>query len=95
MGFIIKVAFIDISDELSEAVAAIISAEKEGRSADAQKAYAVLSNMDMLTLANVRSKIGPTLDSRNTLEIIELQNNLSKVYRERYIKAKKLATGQK
>ena len=46
IGVVIKLAFLDSSDELSDAMGAIINAKKDGRFDDAERAYQVLSEMD-------------------------------------------------
>ncbi|MDR3144544.1 MAG: hypothetical protein LBT64_03555, partial [Puniceicoccales bacterium] len=95
IGQIMKMSFIDINRELSDAMAAIIAARAEGRLEDAENAYATLSDVSHISLDNVKSRIIPTLTSKNILKISAMQNEIRRHFKAQYLAAKKIANGAK
>ncbi|MDR2737545.1 MAG: extracellular solute-binding protein [Puniceicoccales bacterium] len=91
IGIIIKLAFIDVSFELSDAMDAIIRARKDGRERDAEAAYAILSDMSDMNYNHVVTNIIPIFSSKDILRIAELQNSITEKYRRQYLLAKKAA----
>jgi ABC-type Fe3+ transport system substrate-binding protein len=93
MSIIIKLAFIDLNEELSSAMGAIIRARREGRIEAAEEAYAVLANMSGLNYEDVLSSILPVFARKNVLEILALQNKIGEKHRKLYVAARKIANG--
>jgi hypothetical protein len=94
MGPLVKLAFIDTHDELSDAMRSIIRAQKDGRMEDAEKAYQVMAALEDLSCDNIYSNIIPVFDGKNILKIANLQNKITKKFRKQYLKAKKIADGR-
>jgi ABC-type Fe3+ transport system substrate-binding protein len=95
LGVIVKIAFIDQSDELSAAMGAVIRAHAEGREGSAEAGYAILSDMSDLNYDAVIRDIMPVLTCKDVLKISKLQNTISEKFRLQYIAAKKAADRQK
>jgi ABC-type Fe3+ transport system substrate-binding protein len=93
IGPLIKLAFIELHRELSAAMGAIIAARREGRLADAERAYALLSSMDSLAYAPTISEIRPILRSRDVLAVAKLRHAIGEGFRARYLEAERIANG--
>ncbi|MDR1432971.1 MAG: extracellular solute-binding protein [Puniceicoccales bacterium] len=93
IGVVIKLAFIEPSCELSDAMSAIIRASGEGRERDAAEAYGVLSDLSDMSYENLVSQIIPVLAGKDVLRNAVLQNEISEKYRLQYLKAKRIAEG--
>jgi hypothetical protein len=93
IGPLVKLAFLDLHGELSAAMGAIIAARREGRTADADAAYAILSAMDPLTYDSVIATVRPALRSKNVLAVARLRSAIGERFRARYTEAKRVAEG--
>ncbi|MDR1413378.1 MAG: extracellular solute-binding protein [Puniceicoccales bacterium] len=93
LSYIMKVAFIDLNSELSEAMGAIIRARREGRESEAARAYEILSDLSDLTIDMVALDIIPIISGKNILKNIALQNRISRKCRMQYLEAKRIADG--
>lgn len=93
LRFVIKAAFIDTHRELSRAWKAIIDARDEGRREDADGAFALMQNIDILSHKNATGDIRSKLYSGDALDIIKLQGSLTHQFRKRYSEAENLAKG--
>lgn len=86
-----KVLFMDPFTELSKAWKAIIDAEQEGRCEQSRRAEAVLSDLDDLSYDWVFNTLNPLLKAKNPLLKINIETELTQKFREKYIKAYKIA----
>ncbi len=93
--FLIRVIFIDILSELRAAMAAIIAARSEGRTAEADRAYAVLSDLSRVSYENVGTRIKEVLTLRSAIEEVRLARELSGHFREQYREAERIARGSR
>lgn len=89
-----KVLFMDPFTELSKAWKAIIDAEKDGRCEQANRAEAVLADLDSLNYDWVFNTLNPILKAKNPLLKIRLETELTQKFREKYLMAYKIATGK-
>ena len=89
-----KVLFMDPFTELSKAWKAIIEAQNEGRSEQAQKALEVFESLDEISYDWVFEILMPKLKSKNPLVKINLETELTQNYRQKYLEAYRIATGQ-
>ena len=85
-----KVLFMDPFTELSKAWKAIIDAQAEGRVAQAESALAVMEDLNDITYDWVFSTLIP--NSKNPLQRISLETELTKKFRQKYIQAYQIAT---
>jgi len=85
-----KVLFMDPFTELSKAWKAIIDAQAEGRMAQAESALAVMEDLNDITYDWVFSTLIP--NSKNPLQKISLETELTKKFRQKYIQAYQIAT---
>lgn len=93
IGVVIKLAFLDSSDELSDAMGAIINAKKDGRFADAERAYEVLSEMDDINYDAIKNGLLTLKKGPELLPSLKKRNEISDRFRKRYILAKTIANG--
>ncbi|MEQ9823306.1 MAG: ABC transporter substrate-binding protein [Puniceicoccaceae bacterium] len=94
LRFIIKTAFIDPHQELSEAWAAIQSARQQGRLDDANRALAVFSELDKIHYEQAATHIGSILNKRTKIEEVQLARTLTLHFRDQYQRATQIANGQ-
>jgi hypothetical protein len=92
-GSIIKLAFIDNNIELVEAWGAILRARAEGRTREAKKAEALMTDLSELEYVNVIRNIAKALDNKNITSALKFQNDFCDSFRKRYILAKLTAEG--
>lgn len=85
-----KVLFMDPFTELSKAWKAIIDAKADGRIDQAENALAVMEDLDEITYDWVFSTLVP--HSKNPLQKINLETELTKKFRQKYIKAYQIAS---
>lgn len=85
--FIFKVAFIDVHRELREAWGAIIEARKQGRNVAADKALALLTNLEHINYQETIDTINPALKSRDRIIEVRLADQLSRIFRNQYRQA--------
>lgn len=90
--FLIKVAFMDVHDELTAAWRSILAARAEGRDADAERAFGVLTDLSMIDLPNTRSTISAGI-RQSRLDEVRLARDLSHHFRSQYVEAKRIADG--
>lgn len=93
IGVVIKLAFLDSSDELSDAMGAIINAKKDGRFDDAERAYQVLSEMDDINYDAIKNGLLTLKKGSELLPSLKRRNEISDKFRKRYIIAKTIANG--
>jgi len=89
---IIRIAFIDVRPELTAAWAAILEARSEGRTADADRAYAIFSQLDRIDFNQASTTIKTALRSA-PLEEVQLTRELSAHFREQFRAAEQMARG--
>lgn len=94
MGRVIKLAFLDPNIELGEAMGAIINAQKEGRTNDAERAYKILSNMDIIQYEIVAKEMKAITLSKDILKIADYFENISEHFRKQYLEALNVANGR-
>lgn len=94
LRFIVRAAFIDPGDELRSAWGAIIQAREEGRTADADAALAVLTNLSAIDYEQASTTINEAL-GQGALARLDLLNQLSSHFREQYKRAQQIAQGGK
>ena len=93
IGVVIKLAFLDSSDELSDAMGAIINANKDGRSDDAERAYKVLSEMGDINYDAIKNGLLTLKKGHELLPSLKKRNEISDKFRKRYTLAKTIANG--
>ncbi|MGE4549842.1 MAG: ABC transporter substrate-binding protein, partial [Opitutales bacterium] len=93
LRFIIKTAFIDPRNELVAAWSAIIQAEEEGRTEQAEAARAIFSDLSRIDQAKAKEEIGATLSSRDKLAEVRLAKDLTIHFRNQYRRARSVARG--
>lgn len=89
---IVRAAFIDPGEELRSAWGAILQARAEGRTADADAAYAVMSDLSAIDFTQAGTTINDAL-SKGALERLDLLTQLSGHFREQYRRAEQIASG--
>ena len=92
--FIFKVAFIDVHHELRQAWKAIIEARQQGRTAAADKAMKLLTNLDPVDYKKARGAINQALKSRDRILEVRLADQLSLTLRNQYRQAYIIARTQ-
>ena len=85
-----KALFMDPFTELSKAWKAIIDAQAEGRMAQAESALSIMEDLDDITYDWVFNTLIP--NSKNPLQRISLETELTKKFRQKYIQAYQIAT---
>lgn len=85
--FIFKVAFIDVHHELRQAWKAIIEARQQGRTAAADKAMKLLTNLEPVDYKKARGSINQALKSRDRILEVRLADQLSRTFRKQYRQA--------
>lgn len=94
LRFGIKSAFVDPHKELVQAWKAIIQARKEGRRGDADRALAVLQNLEELFYdEGASNEIRQLLNGSDPLKVIQLQGNLTEKFIRKYELVKMIARG--
>lgn len=93
LRFIVRAAFIDPGDELRAAWIAILQARAEGRSADADAAFAVMQDLSVVNYAEAGSTIDEALGG-GSLSRLNLLTELSGHFRKQYTRARALAEGR-
>ncbi|MCC5833995.1 MAG: extracellular solute-binding protein [Opitutales bacterium] len=91
--FLIRVSFMDVRDELARAWKAILNARAEGRTDDADRALAVLSDLSAIDYASTQSGIRSAL-RESPLSQVQLARDLSRHFRDQYRIALRIANGQ-
>ncbi|GHC08420.1 ABC transporter substrate-binding protein [Cerasicoccus arenae] len=92
LRFVVRAAFIDPGDELRAAWGSILQARSEGRTADADAALAVLSDLSVIDYEAASTTIAAALRD-NALARLELLTTLSGHFREQYKHARTIAEG--
>lgn len=87
---IIRVCFIDVHKELKEAWGAIAQARLDGRDEAADRAEAVLQDLERISYAEAKSTIDAALKAPR-IEEVRLARSLSDHFRTQYAKARDLA----
>ena len=90
---IIRICFIDVRAELMEAWSAIIEARAEGRTDDADRAEAVLTDLSRITYAEASTTIDAALNAP-AIEEVRLARELSEHFRNQYHRARDIARGE-
>lgn len=90
---LIRICFIDVRKELVAAWAAIIDARKAGRTADAERAEALLSDLSRISYREAETTIDAALKAPR-IEEVRLARDLSEHFRQQYIAARRIAEGQ-
>jgi ABC-type Fe3+ transport system substrate-binding protein len=90
MRTLIRVCFIDVHDELSEAWWAIAEARREGREAAAQRAEAVFADLSLISYAEANTTIDAALKAPK-IEEVRLARALSDHFRNQYARARDIA----
>lgn len=93
LRFVVRAAFIDPGDELRAAWGAIIQARQEGRTADADAALAVMTDLSAIDFQQASTTINEAL-GQGSLARLELLNQLSGHFREQYQRTQQIATGK-
>ena len=93
LRYVIRVAMMDPIDELKMAWKAIIDAQLEGREDDAQRALAILQNVEAISHEQASGIINQTLRSRNKIEEVKLSRELADTFRAQYLQAYAIAAG--
>jgi iron(III) transport system substrate-binding protein len=95
LRFVIRSAFIDARDELNRAWGAIIAARKEGRTDDADEAFAIMQDLSEVSYKKVQTTISKALKGGDPLEEIRLSSYLTNHYIAQYDRAYAVAKGRK
>ncbi len=89
-----KVLFMDTFTELAKAWYAIIKAQKKGHHAQAKQAMSVFEDLDEISYDWVVTTLIPILKSKNPLQQIDLETELTRKFRNKYLEALRLAKGK-
>jgi len=92
LRFVVRAAFIDPGDELRAAWGAILQARAEGRTADADAALTVLTDLSAIDYEQATTTINDSL-GEGALGRLELLTKLSGHFREQYERAQQIARG--
>ncbi|WP_269538910.1 ABC transporter substrate-binding protein [Cerasicoccus fimbriatus] len=92
LRFVVRAAFIDPGEELRAAWGSILRAREEGRTADADVAYAVLSDLSAIDFEQAKTTIDEKL-GEGALGRLELLTQISGHFREQYTRAQQIAEG--
>lgn len=92
-GLLIKLVFIDNNIELVDAWGAILRARQEGRLNDAAPAEKMMADFSQLTYHKVINEIIPAFRNKNVVSALRAQNELSDIFRKKYILVKSIANG--
>lgn len=90
---IIRICFIDVRSELVEAWSAILEARREGRDAEADRAYAVLSDLSRISYDEAATTIDAALKAPQ-IEEVRLARELSGHFRAQFQRAQRIAEGR-
>ena len=93
LGLIFKMVFLDPEDELRNAWRKIQQAYQEGRSADADKALAVMQDLQYCAYDKVITEIMPETKNKDYLLAIQYQTKIANQFRNQYKDASKIADG--
>ncbi len=93
LRFIIKSAFIDTHQELTEAWQAIIQARDEGRNQDAEAAFRTLTELSRVDYSEASGNISDILNERTKISELRLSRELTIHFQQQYKKALRLAQG--
>ncbi|MDR0351222.1 MAG: extracellular solute-binding protein [Puniceicoccales bacterium] len=94
LSYIFKIAFLDASDELSEAWHAILKAKAAGDHESSDKALEIMTNLDDFTYEMSRTKITALAKNKDPLESAKQQSSITNHFRTQYNKAKMVAKGR-
>ncbi len=89
---IIRVCFMDVRAELTEAWGAIIKARREGRAEDADRAEALLTDLSRISYSEAMTTIDAALKAPR-IEEVRLARVLSEHFRRQYLAARDMARG--
>lgn len=89
---IIRIAFIDVRNELVDAWGSIIQARNEGRHHDADAAEAILTDLSRISLSEAQTTIADVLRGRR-IEEVRFARELSSHFRQQYRAARDRARG--
>jgi ABC-type Fe3+ transport system substrate-binding protein len=90
---IIRICFIDVRKELVDAWAAIIAARADGRHEAADRAEAVLQDLERISYEEAQTTIDAVLKAPR-IEEVRLARELSSHFRNQYIEARRIAEGR-
>lgn len=90
---LIRICFIDVRNELVAAWRAILTARDEGRYEDAERAFAVFSDLSLISHERTVDYIQPRRRA-SRLEEVRLSRDLSRAMRAQYIEARRIAEGR-
>lgn len=90
---LIRICFIDVHNELTNAWGAIIQARNEGRHYDADRAEAIMTDLSPIALDRVFEEIRPRIRG-TAIEEVRLARELSSVFRSQYREAARVARGR-
>ncbi|MCD8481306.1 MAG: ABC transporter substrate-binding protein [Verrucomicrobia bacterium] len=91
---LIRVCFIDVRNELVAAWGAILRAREEGRTEDAERAFALFSDLSLISHQQTVEYIQPRRRS-SRLEEVRISRDLSRTMRAQYIEARRIAEGRR
>lgn len=94
IGAVIRLAFLNSSAELSDAMGAIIRAHEQGRHDAADAAYAILSDMPELSYDNIKNGYCAIKKGNELLPSLKHQGVVSEKFRKQYLRAKQIANGE-
>jgi len=90
---IIRICFIDVRSELVDAWRAIIEARREGRHDDAERAFAVLTDLSRISYDEASTTIDAALKAPR-IEEVRLASELSEHFAQQYRRAQRIAEGR-
>lgn len=90
---IIRICFIDVRKELVGAWAAILEAREAGREAEAAAALAILTDLSRISYEEASTTIDAALKGPR-IEEVRLARDLSRHFREQYLRAAAVARGE-
>lgn len=93
--FVSKVAFIDAHTELVQAWGAIIRAQKEGRTSDAERALAIFNDLSVVDYEQVSGSLKTIVMAKNPIKDVHIQTQLTNHFRVQFQRARLLANGGK
>lgn len=93
LGLIFKMAFLDPEDLLHKAWSRIQKAYQSGRHEDANRALAVMQNLELFVYDRVITEVMPETRNKDYLKAIQYQTDIANHFREQYRRAAEIAKG--
>ncbi|GAB4275958.1 MAG: hypothetical protein Tsb0018_07210 [Opitutales bacterium] len=94
MRYLIKSCFIDPHDELRAAWIAIIKAQEEGRTQNAEAALRIMEDLESINYDKTINDFRKTFTSGNPLKDVQLRTKMTKYFMSQYKRAEAIAKGE-